>query len=66
MHFDEVCKKTDLFEGTVIRALRRLDELMMELHKAASAVGDAELAEKFKAGAESLRHGVVFAASLYL
>ena len=33
MHFDEVCKKTDLFEGTVIRALRRLDELMMELHK---------------------------------
>ena len=23
VHFDEVCKKTDLFEGTVIRALRR-------------------------------------------
>ncbi len=33
MHFDEVCKKSDLFEGIVIRALRRLDELMMELHK---------------------------------
>jgi ATP-dependent RNA helicase DOB1 len=29
MHFDEVMKKTDLFEGTVIRAMRRLDELMM-------------------------------------
>jgi ATP-dependent RNA helicase DOB1 len=61
-----VCKKTDLFEGTVIRALRRLDELMMELHKAAAAVGDGDLAAKFQAGAESLRHGVVFAASLYL
>jgi hypothetical protein len=33
---------------------------------AAFAVGDTGLAEKFKAGAESLRHGVVFAASLYL
>ena len=65
-HFDDVMKKTDLFEGTVIRAMRRLDELMMELHRAASAVGDETLAEKFAAGAESLRHGIVFATSLYL
>ena len=63
---DDVMKKTDLFEGTVIRAMRRLDELMMELHRAASAVGDETLAEKFAAGAEDLRHGIVFATSLYL
>jgi ATP-dependent RNA helicase DOB1 len=64
--FDDVMKKTDLFEGTVIRALRRLDELMMELHRAACAVGDEALAKKFEEGAKSLRHGVVFATSLYL
>jgi ATP-dependent RNA helicase DOB1 len=39
---------------------------MTELHRAAAAVGDTELAVKFEAGAESMRHGVVFAASLYL
>ena len=66
VRFDDVMKKTDLFEGTVIRALRRLDELMMELHRAACAVGDEALAKKFEEGAKSLRHGVVFATSLYL
>ena len=63
--FAEIVKKTDLFEGTIIRAMRRLDELMMELHRACIAVGDTELAEKFEKGAESLRHGIVFADSLY-
>lgn len=65
-NFDDVHKKTDLFEGTITRALRRLDELMMELRGAANAVGDAELAGKFERGAESMRHGIVFANSLYL
>jgi ATP-dependent RNA helicase DOB1 len=65
-NFDDVHKKTDLFEGTVTRAMRRLDELMMELRGAAKAVGDVELADKFERGAESMRHGIVFANSLYL
>ena len=63
--FSEIVKKTDLFEGTIIRAMRRLDELMMELHRACIAVGDTGLAQKFEQGAESLRHGIVFADSLY-
>jgi ATP-dependent RNA helicase DOB1 len=65
-HFDEIMRDTDLFEGTVVRCMRRLDELMMELHRAARAVGSEELAVTFEKGAESLRHGVVSAASLYL
>ena len=65
-HFDEIMRDTDLFEGTVVRCVRRLDELMMELHRAARAVGSEELATSFEKGAESLRHGVVSAASLYL
>ena len=65
-HFDEIMRDTDLFEGTVVRCMRRLDELMMELHRAARAVGSEELATSFEKGAESLRHGVVSAASLYL
>jgi len=63
--FSEIVKKTDLFEGTIIRAMRRLDELMMELHRSCLAVGDTELAKKFELGAASLRRGIVFADSLY-
>jgi ATP-dependent RNA helicase DOB1 len=65
-NFDDVHKKTDLFEGTITRAMRRLDELMMELRGAALSVGDDALANKFERGAESMRHGIVFANSLYL
>ena len=63
--FSEIVKKTDLFEGTIIRAMRRLDELMMELHRSSVAVGDTDLAKKFEQGAAALRHGIVFADSLY-
>ena len=65
-NFDAIMRGTDMFEGTFVRAARRLDELMMELHRAARAVGSTELADSFEKGAESLRHGVVSAASLYL
>ncbi len=33
--FADVCKKTVMFEGSIIRAMRRLDELMQQLHNAA-------------------------------
>ena len=49
-HFDEIMRDTDLFEGTVVRCMRRLDELMMELHRAARAVGSEELATCVREG----------------
>ena len=64
--FSEVLLRTDLFEGTIVRAMRRLDELMLELGRAAMACGDENLREKFEKGAELLRRGIVFAPSLYL
>jgi ATP-dependent RNA helicase DOB1 len=64
--FAELLRNTDLFEGTLIRAVRRLDELLMQLSAAATAVGDLPLRDKFNAAAESMRHGIMFAGSLYL
>ena len=64
--FGQLLANTDLFEGTLIRAVRRLDELLMQLSAAAAAVGDVKLRDKFNAAAESLRHGIMFAGSLYL
>jgi len=61
-----VCKLTDIFEGSIIRALRRLEELLRQLSSAAHAIGNSELKDMFEQGSGKIRRGVVFAASLYL
>eukprot|EP00607_Mallomonas_marina_P001103 CAMPEP_0182429856 /NCGR_PEP_ID=MMETSP1167-20130531/34361_1 /TAXON_ID=2988 /ORGANISM="Mallomonas Sp, Strain CCMP3275" /LENGTH=577 /DNA_ID=CAMNT_0024614179 /DNA_START=132 /DNA_END=1865 /DNA_ORIENTATION=- len=64
--FAEVCRLTDVFEGSIIRSLRRLEELLRQVASASGAIGNIELKEKFEQGADKIRRGVVFAASLYL
>ncbi|KAM7469172.1 hypothetical protein LguiA_007355 [Lonicera macranthoides] len=64
--FAEVIQMTDIFEGSIIRLARRLDEFMNQLRAAAHAVGEAGLESKFAAASESLRRGIMFANSLYL
>eukprot|EP00850_Spirogloea_muscicola_P022162 SM000280S10717 [mRNA] locus=s280:13847:18973:+ [translate_table: standard] len=64
--FAELCEMTDLFEGSIIRAGRRLDELINQMKDAARAIGDTVLPEKFEKGSESIRRGIMFANSLYL
>jgi ATP-dependent RNA helicase DOB1 len=62
----QVAKKTDIFEGSIIRVARRLDELMQQLARAARVVGDETLAARFEESNETLRRGIMFSASLYL
>jgi ATP-dependent RNA helicase DOB1 len=57
---------TDIFEGSIIRVARRLDELMQQLANAAEVVGDETLAQRFRESNETLRRGIMFSASLYL
>lgn len=64
--FAEVIQMTDIFEGSIIRSARRLDEFLNQLSSAARAVGEANLETKFAAASESLRRGIMFANSLYL
>ncbi|KAG6411596.1 hypothetical protein SASPL_129679 [Salvia splendens] len=64
--FADVIQMTDIFEGSIIRLARRLDEFLNQLKGAAHAVGEAGLEEKFTAASESLRRGIMFANSLYL
>ena len=64
--FIDICKLTDTFEGSIIRVLRRLEELLRQLAAASLAIGNAELKLMFEDGARRIRRGVVFAASLYL
>jgi superfamily II RNA helicase len=46
--FMSVMEMTDKFEGSVVRGLRRLSEVLLQLTDAMHAVGDMELKAKFE------------------
>ena len=54
------------FEGSIIRAMRRLEELLRQLCSAANSIGNTELEAKFMTGIERIKRDIVFSASLYL
>ena len=62
--FVEVCKINDkLFEGTIIRAMRRLEEFMKQMCLAAKVIGDNALEAKFREAIVALKRvrcGVFF------
>jgi len=64
--FVEVQKLTGSFEGTTIRTLRRLEELIRQVPVAAKAIGNVELQTKFEKGGDLIRRDIVFCSSLYL
>lgn len=64
--FLNLCKMTDIFEGSIIRCMRRLEELLRQMCQAAKTIGNTELENKFSEGIRLLKRDIVFAASLYL
>ena len=64
--FIEICKMTNIFEGSVIRCMRRLEELLRQLQSAAKAIGNTELEDKFAEAIVKIKRDIVFAVSLYL
>jgi superfamily II RNA helicase len=64
--FIDIQKLTQSYEGTTIRTLRRLAELVRQVTAAAKALGNHELEAKFTKGEELLKRDIVFCSSLYL
>lgn len=64
--FSEICKMTDVFEGSIIRCMRRLEETLRQMCQASKAIGNTELENKFAEGIRRIKRDIVFAASLYL
>uniref|UniRef100_A0A3P9N4A0 Exosome RNA helicase MTR4 n=1 Tax=Poecilia reticulata TaxID=8081 RepID=A0A3P9N4A0_POERE len=64
--FAQICKMTDVFEGSIIRCMRRLEEVLRQMCSAAKAIGNTELENKFAEGIAKIKRDIVFAASLYL
>eukprot|EP00397_Hematodinium_sp_SG-2012_P008434 GEMP01008494.1.p1 GENE.GEMP01008494.1~~GEMP01008494.1.p1 ORF type:complete len:1009 (+),score=176.13 GEMP01008494.1:21-3047(+) len=64
--FVEIMGSCDLYEGSIVRVMRRLEELVSELAKAAKNIGNSELEGKLTESRHKLKRGIIFAASLYL
>ena len=64
--FGQLCKMTDAFEGSIIRCMRRLEELLRQLCQAAKVIGNTDLENKFSEADKLIKRDIVFAASLYL
>lgn len=64
--FAQICKMTDVYEGSLIRLFRRLEELIRQMMEAAKIIGNNELQEKMQKAMELIKRDLVSAASLYL
>jgi ATP-dependent RNA helicase DOB1 len=59
-------KMTDVYEGSLIRLFRRLEELLRQMAQAGKVMGSDELALKFEESLTKIRRDIVAAQSLYL
>jgi superfamily II RNA helicase len=64
--FADLTAMSDLFEGTIIRLFRRLDEMCNQLIKAANAIGEKTLKDRLEEGQKKMKRGIMFAGSLYI
>lgn len=64
--FTQICKMTDVYEGSLIRMFKRLEEMLRQLIVAAKTIGNVELEEKMEKATELVHRDIVSAGSLYL
>ena len=59
-------KMTDVYEGSLIRVFRRLEENLRQMAEAAKVMGSEELEKKFEEALSKVKRDIVAAQSLYL
>jgi antiviral helicase SKI2 len=64
--FAAITALTDVMEGSIVRAVVRLDQCCRELMDAARVMGDTELFTLMQDASARIRRDIVFAASLYV
>lgn len=57
---------TDVYEGSLIRLFRRLEELLRQIAQGAKVMGNNDLEQRFEKALEVIRRDLVAAQSLYL
>ncbi|RPA97840.1 antiviral helicase [Choiromyces venosus 120613-1] len=66
MSFSQITDLTDVLEGTIVRAITRLDEACREVKNSARIIGDPSLFVKMQECQELIKRDVCHCASLYL
>ncbi|KAL6609720.1 hypothetical protein ACP70R_039689 [Stipagrostis hirtigluma subsp. patula] len=64
--FYQIMEMTQVFEGSLIRAIRRLEEVLQQLILASKSIGETQLEAKLEEAVGKIKRDIVFAASLYL
>ena len=64
--FGDICTRTSVMEGSIVRCIVRLAEATRELGAAARVMGDTALWTQMEEASTLIKRDVVFAASLYL
>ena len=64
--FSEIMKMTEAFEGSIVRAIRRIEELMRQLASACKVIGESDLEKKFLDACELVKRDIVFTPSLFV
>lgn len=64
--FTQICKMTDVYEGSIIRTFKRLEEMIRQMVSAAKTIGNSELEQKMEKAMELVHRDIVSAGSLYL
>ncbi|KRY77804.1 Superkiller viralicidic activity 2-like 2, partial [Trichinella pseudospiralis] len=61
--FFKITGMTTIFEGSIIRCIRRLEELLREMASAARAMGNEDLETKFNDACSCMKRDIIFAAT---
>jgi antiviral helicase SKI2 len=66
MSFRDITQMTTTQEGSIVRCITRLDELIRDVRNAARVIGNPSLYRKMEAASQCIKRDIVFAASLYV
>lgn len=64
--FKDLCQMTDIFEGSIVRCMRRLEELLRQMVQASKTIGSTDLEDKFNSAIRLIKRDIIFSSSLYL
>ncbi len=53
-------------QGSLVRAVRRVEEILRQIMSGATVIGDVSLRAKFEEASTRIKRDIIFAASLYL
>ena len=53
-------------QGSLVRAVRRIEEVLRQLSSAAEVIGEVDLVHLFEQCRDKIKRDIIFAASLYL